>query len=1387
MSLFFFFDSFVASYSATSNLASSFSLLGFNSPILNILDGFDLRSFNSVGSNLVGFNLATSEFDNKSPFFYDTPPASLTSRFFLLGPPGSLSIPGYNFNLHVRLSLLLSYFKPHFNSCQVCFADNLPNFRRNLSLSNLAMSAFSNSYLHHYISFVPSLQLHCSLESNYLILNNLQSSCLQLDSFGPTYLPSISLPDQVTIPSNLPSLSSQDLNSNGGIFFQFSLPKLRLSSRSFALYLSKPSSLLPVPLAYDTFSPNDSVSATGDSHIPDFNRSFYSQNLPSFVGLLGSFIHSSIGDSTSPVGNSIDISTSSISCFASNSDPLSTCELSSLHHFLNLRSRTASFFGFLDSFFLFDSPFLDSLPWDSFSLRQNPSCFPSQLHTPSNEFSLFDEELFLANNSFFPFGNLLSCLHKQHFSLQQDLFYPFNHNCSSYKQHFPLHKEHFLLGEEHFLANNSIFTSNVAFPSTSFHLLQPYLTFLAFLTHASAFTASFKTNFISNFKTYSPTSLSLHCLSVNFGNFASSPNSVNLADFFTFSHSTQLDIYHLLDKSCYCPSANLHFSQFNNSSILSHYFSNLSNLVTHNHLTFNNYFFNSSYLVLQNQLFSCYFFSYSAYLAIQNHLTFSYFFCNPANLVIYNSVFLTTLFCNPANLVMQSDAFYSYFFCNLSNLVTHNHLTFNNLACNSAYLAFQNHLTFNNLHHSKSTNLHFGYVILSNLHCQNQSNFVNCPSVLNNLACPNQSILHFTLVSLSNLHHSKSTNLHFSPAVLSNLARPNHIKLHNCSSISSDLVGNNNAPFTNSPSFKTLLRNYTRSFYSSKLTKTSHNLSKKASSMRSHYRIKMSFEGKVPSHFAISLARNYLLQQFPNAILLASCHQNTNHTHIHVLLFARDVDGKKLHFSNSNYKKLDIGWAKIYSRVFGEHKFQQHIDKKAQSRSWKRDRMMGIERDKPHRISLTNRHQQQFQQQQHQFQQQFHQQQQHQLNAPINHYKQLQLTHNFNHILPFKHLQLVHNIDHKQLHNQLSSNHFGTNIELNQPYNQLSSNHFGLNFELNQLHKQLYNKTFDLNIVQNHHLFNIFDKHFDKYLDFNSCRFYGLSLNDGVHFNKFDSIFVAKDLSFLAQDRVFDTPFDRISNNVFVDKQPSVDNKLHPAFDNSIDKTTFVVGKQLSVADKLPSIFDKHIDKTASVADKNVLHFYINPVPSAPSMNNNSPIDKDLVSLRPSTNLSQLHLHQQNLIHQLQHQQHNQQQRQYNFNQNLSQQRNLDLHSTNLNQQPELQDLHQHQHNHLYNQTHLIPPPNLTPLSSDTYLDLIHTLDSDYNDRFSDRVIDDRVLNEREINEKLNGRDFADSKIVDGDACRKIIDTDIDRDNIHHIDNDINRDIDRDDFDEPDR
>lgn len=130
--------------------------------------------------------------------------------------------------------------------------------------------------------------------------------------------------------------------------------------------------------------------------------------------------------------------------------------------------------------------------------------------------------------------------------------------------------------------------------------------------------------------------------------------------------------------------------------------------------------------------------------------------------------------------------------------------------------------------------------------------------------------------------------------------------------------------------------------------------SKTNSKSRSHYVIKISFEAKVDTNFAINLAKEYLIAQFPNSRFTAAVHQNTHNTHIHVLLLATDIYGKKLSFSFKQFRNLDLGWAKIYARHFGIEKLQQHLDKKQQTLDWKKDKMMGIAHQQPQRVSLLS-------------------------------------------------------------------------------------------------------------------------------------------------------------------------------------------------------------------------------------------------------------------------------------------------------------------------------------------------------------------------------------------------------------------------------------------------
>ena len=107
--------------------------------------------------------------------------------------------------------------------------------------------------------------------------------------------------------------------------------------------------------------------------------------------------------------------------------------------------------------------------------------------------------------------------------------------------------------------------------------------------------------------------------------------------------------------------------------------------------------------------------------------------------------------------------------------------------------------------------------------------------------------------------------------------------------------------------------------------------------VRTHYRAVLSFESKVGTEQARAMAGEYLDRTFPDAPAVAAVHQDTEHTHIHVHLQARDVHGDKLHFDRAAYEHLDHEWADIYSREFGPDKAHEHEEKKAMTREWKAD------------------------------------------------------------------------------------------------------------------------------------------------------------------------------------------------------------------------------------------------------------------------------------------------------------------------------------------------------------------------------------------------------------------------------------------------------------------
>ncbi len=87
---------------------------------------------------------------------------------------------------------------------------------------------------------------------------------------------------------------------------------------------------------------------------------------------------------------------------------------------------------------------------------------------------------------------------------------------------------------------------------------------------------------------------------------------------------------------------------------------------------------------------------------------------------------------------------------------------------------------------------------------------------------------------------------------------------------------------------------------------------------RRDYRVILSFEKEVSSDKALAMAREFLdKSHFRDNPAMLAVHRNTEHVHVHILLAARKLDGRKLHLTRKEFESFDKLWAKIYQREMG--------------------------------------------------------------------------------------------------------------------------------------------------------------------------------------------------------------------------------------------------------------------------------------------------------------------------------------------------------------------------------------------------------------------------------------------------------------------------------------
>lgn len=124
---------------------------------------------------------------------------------------------------------------------------------------------------------------------------------------------------------------------------------------------------------------------------------------------------------------------------------------------------------------------------------------------------------------------------------------------------------------------------------------------------------------------------------------------------------------------------------------------------------------------------------------------------------------------------------------------------------------------------------------------------------------------------------------------------------------------------------------------------------------RTHFRTVLSFERDVETDKAKEMTNEWLEKRFPDARAAAFVHRDTDHTHVHVWIDARQENNRKIDIPPKTYRRLDEDWNRIYSREFGRDE-REHTDKKAETQTYKESHGRGeSKQQEPRRATRSMR------------------------------------------------------------------------------------------------------------------------------------------------------------------------------------------------------------------------------------------------------------------------------------------------------------------------------------------------------------------------------------------------------------------------------------------------
>ena len=101
---------------------------------------------------------------------------------------------------------------------------------------------------------------------------------------------------------------------------------------------------------------------------------------------------------------------------------------------------------------------------------------------------------------------------------------------------------------------------------------------------------------------------------------------------------------------------------------------------------------------------------------------------------------------------------------------------------------------------------------------------------------------------------------------------------------------------------------------------------------RTHYRLMLSWDRKEETDRAREQTHEYLEKNFKDSRAIVTIHQDTEHTHAHVWIDARQNDERKLHIQTKDYKRLDERWTQQYDRNYQTDYAKDYAAKKELTR-----------------------------------------------------------------------------------------------------------------------------------------------------------------------------------------------------------------------------------------------------------------------------------------------------------------------------------------------------------------------------------------------------------------------------------------------------------------------